>query len=236
MSHTLIATEESASFAATHAPLPASPEPSLHAVPSSGTSAAAYAPIPMQPMAGSSAADAADAAAAAPASPSDATAAETVSLCAGASVSGDSAVHPWLTSGLTYRLSSSRKSPEELKRLRSQGTPAKVTQFYEEQNELIDDLLTPLIVDDDNEENDDAKVTLAVRASLGINVLLFICQAVAATSSGSMALLATATDSFMDLLSGIVLVLADRAAKRQNVLDYPTVRRTLLCLVVVVGS
>ncbi|KAI9149719.1 hypothetical protein H9P43_009898 [Blastocladiella emersonii ATCC 22665] len=142
--------------------------------------------------------------------------------------------HPWLSAGLTHRLTSSKKSPEELEQLRRNGSSSsRVARFYEEQNEMIDDYLTPVSTRSDS-SGDDAKVTLAVRASLGVNVLLFICQAIAATSSGSMALLATATDSFMDLLSGAVLLLADRAAKRYNVLDYPTGKKRFETIGVIV--
>ncbi|KAI9183263.1 hypothetical protein H9P43_004180 [Blastocladiella emersonii ATCC 22665] len=140
--------------------------------------------------------------------------------------------HPWLSSGLTHRLSSSKKSPEELARLRKEGASARVARFYEDQNEMIDEYLAPINAGEDND--DDAKVTLAVRASLGVNVLLLICQIAAATSSGSMSLLATATDSFMDLVSGGILLLADRAAKRQNILDYPTGKKRFETIGVIV--
>ncbi|KAI9219041.1 cation efflux family-domain-containing protein [Blastocladiella britannica] len=142
--------------------------------------------------------------------------------------------HPWLNAGLNYRLTASRKSPEELAKLRKTGG-AKVARFYEHQNELIDDLLTPLVPVTD-EADRDAQVTMVVRLSLVANIILLTCQAVAATLSGSMALFATAADAFMDLLSGAILLVADHAAKRQNVLAYPTGKRRYETVGIIVFS
>ncbi|KAJ3350815.1 hypothetical protein GGF32_004636 [Allomyces javanicus] len=157
---------------------------------------------------------------------------------ASASVSTESLQHPWLSEGLTHRLSNSRKSPEELKQLRktSGASGKKVVQFYEEQNELIDDLLAPIADNSAEQADTDRKVTMAVQLSLGTNVVLFCCQVTAASLSGSLSLLGTATDAFMDLLSGMVLLLADRAAKRQNVLDYPTGKKRYETIGIIVFS
>ncbi|KAJ1506897.1 hypothetical protein HMI54_004707, partial [Coelomomyces lativittatus] len=129
--------------------------------------------------------------------------------------------------GSTSQFERYRKTTEELSVLRKRrGTQAKkVFQFYQHQNEVIDDFLRPLdsssgtMLDDLGESK---KITFAIRASLGVNVLLFCLQAAAAIFSQSLSLFATATDSFMDLFSGIILVLADWTSSKQNILDYPT--------------
>ncbi|KAI8872724.1 hypothetical protein GQ42DRAFT_119009 [Ramicandelaber brevisporus] len=116
----------------------------------------------------------------------------------------------------------------------------KLAKFYENQNELIDDLLTPLLdADADDDELDekaaemraaDSKRQLALRiavnGSFAANVMLFILQVYAAVSSGSLSLFATMADSFMDLLSSAILWYANRAAseKNTNYLKYPVGR------------
>ncbi|ORZ37759.1 putative cation efflux pump [Catenaria anguillulae PL171] len=147
------------------------------------------------------------------------------------STSESAASHSWLTGDLPHHLSTLRKSPEQLQQI---ACP-KLVKFYNEQNDLIDDLLAPVLVPDEFDEEsamlelekkrEEAQVTRLIWASLGVNLALFVVQVVAASSTGSMALLATATDSFMDLLSGVILAFADHAAKRQNLLDYPTGKR-----------
>ncbi|KAL7752828.1 hypothetical protein RI367_001831 [Sorochytrium milnesiophthora] len=148
--------------------------------------------------------------------------------------------HPWYSQGLKHRLSTMRKTPDEIQQIRRRGRKAsRVAQFYEQQNDQIDTYLED--VNDSNGEDDsdaiekhDKKVTIAIRGSLAANVLLFSLQATAALLSGSLALFATATDSFMDLLSGVILLLADRAARKQNLLDYPTGKRRFETIGVIV--
>ena len=66
------------------------------------------------------------------------------------------------------------------------------------------------------------KLKIAVYGSLIANILLFSLQLVAAIVSQSLSLLATTADAFMDLMSTIVLVIASRAALKENYLSYPT--------------
>jgi len=55
-------------------------------------------------------------------------------------------------------------------------------------------------------------------------VLLFVLQLYAAISSKSLSLFATMADSFMDLLSGVILMYAARASTKSNWFKYPSVR------------
>lgn len=60
---------------------------------------------------------------------------------------------------------------------------------------------------------------------MGVNVLLFLLQLYAAISSKSLSLFATMADSFMDLLSGFILMYAARASTKSNWFKYPSVRK-----------
>ncbi|ORZ28381.1 cation efflux family-domain-containing protein [Lobosporangium transversale] len=135
-------------------------------------------------------------------------------------------------------LASKRMSEEQLRAIRSSK---KVKEFYREQNELIEDLLEPPGGREgaqEEEEKNQLKVCnsslslylslflnsqknlltlkIAVYGSFGVNVLLFMLQLYAAISSKSLALFATMADSFMDLLSGVILTYAARASTKSN--------------------
>lgn len=69
----------------------------------------------------------------------------------------------------------------------------------------------------------DGKLRVAVEGSVAVNLALLVLQLYTAISSGSLSLFATMADSFMDLLSGIILSVANRAAQRNNFFNYPTV-------------
>ncbi|KAF9899364.1 hypothetical protein BX616_003078, partial [Lobosporangium transversale] len=126
-------------------------------------------------------------------------------------------------------LASKRMSEEQLRAIRSSK---KVKEFYREQNELIEDLLEPPGGREgaqEEEEKNQLKLKIAVYGSFGVNVLLFMLQLYAAISSKSLALFATMADSFMDLLSGVILTYAARASTKSN-WKYPSIEsvRTLL--------
>ncbi|KAF9118820.1 hypothetical protein BGW39_000845 [Mortierella sp. 14UC] len=101
----------------------------------------------------------------------------------------------------------------------------KVREFYREQNELISDLLDPPEGREgaaELEERNQAKLKIAIYGSVGVNVLLFLLQLYAAISSKSLSLFATMADSFMDLLSGVILMYAARASTKSNWFKYPS--------------
>jgi len=99
--------------------------------------------------------------------------------------------------------------------------------FYRKQNELIDHFVAPLPSEEEarQQESDlenDPKVKIALNLSLAVNVGLFVMQIVAAILSGSLALIATSADAFMDLLSGFILWMTARSKSKKNAFVYPT--------------
>lgn len=56
------------------------------------------------------------------------------------------------------------------------------------------------------------------------NVILFVLQIVAAVFSDSLAIFATMSDAFMDLLSSVVMMWMARQVARPNPIKYPAVR------------
>jgi divalent metal cation (Fe/Co/Zn/Cd) transporter len=78
--------------------------------------------------------------------------------------------------------------------------------------------------EENTEESDLAlrrKLNIAIYGSLIVNIFLFALQLTAAILSGSLALLATMADSFMDLTSNMVLSITNYASSKQNLLKYP---------------
>ncbi|KAK9703207.1 hypothetical protein K7432_010858 [Basidiobolus ranarum] len=111
-----------------------------------------------------------------------------------------------------------------------------VFSFYEEQNQIINDLLTPVNTGASSEDARLLKVKIAVYGSFGANIALFFLQLYAAISSGSLSLFATMADSFMDLFSSAVLVFAARAAAKSNLLKYPTGKARMETVGIIVFS
>ena len=62
---------------------------------------------------------------------------------------------------------------------------------------------------------------LAINLSFYVNILLFLAKAVAVGTSGSMAMLASAVDSLLDLVSGSVLWLTERFISKPDRYTYP---------------
>ncbi|KAF8931958.1 hypothetical protein BGZ47_011598 [Haplosporangium gracile] len=119
-------------------------------------------------------------------------------------------------------LASKRMSEEQIDAIKSNK---KVREFYREQNELISDLLDPPEAREgaaELEERNQVKLKIAIYGSVGVNVLLFLLQLYAAISSKSLSLFATMADSFMDLLSGVILMYAARASTKSNWFKYPS--------------
>ncbi|KAJ3240645.1 hypothetical protein HDU81_003229 [Chytriomyces hyalinus] len=125
----------------------------------------------------------------------------------------------------TGALLSAVKSDEEIEAVRRQYRGKKgrnLAKFYSSQNERIEELLKP--VDKELDENDDAnllKLKIAMYGSLGANILLLGLQLFAAITSKSLALFATMADSFMDLASNSVLLIASVSSAKRNVQNFP---------------
>ncbi|KAJ3098790.1 hypothetical protein HDU96_010937 [Phlyctochytrium bullatum] len=127
-------------------------------------------------------------------------------------------------------LASAKKTPEELQNLKKLGLRGKrLIKFYENQNELIEELLNPNPEEDPEElEKKLLKLKIALYGSTAANIMLFALQLVAAIVSGSLALFATMADSFMDIASSLVLVITGVAAGSKKGKDqhkYPTGRK-----------
>ncbi|KAI1320951.1 hypothetical protein EDD11_009274 [Mortierella claussenii] len=115
-----------------------------------------------------------------------------------------------------------RMSEEQMTAIRSSK---KVKEYYRNQNELITELLDPPERREgaaELEEKNQLKLKIAIYGSVGVNVLLFLLQLYAAISSKSLSLFATMADSFMDLLSGVILMYAARASTKSNWFKYPS--------------
>jgi len=114
-------------------------------------------------------------------------------------------------------------------------SPKKLRGFYEKQNALLDTMQAHLkkhghsynlpAADaeagggeekdkkgEDEEDNDNWFVQSAILLSFGCNVLLLGLKLWMAILTGSMSIIASAADSFLDLLSGLVLMVTERAA------------------------
>jgi len=114
-------------------------------------------------------------------------------------------------------LRSRRKNDDELKNVRGR----RLRRFYQDQNEQIDDLLSDNVEDEAETKKNAKLVKIAIYGSVAVNVCLFSLQLFAAIYSRSLALFATMADSFMDLLSGVILLWAERASKKSSSLKYP---------------
>ncbi|ORX96108.1 hypothetical protein K493DRAFT_282277 [Basidiobolus meristosporus CBS 931.73] len=132
-------------------------------------------------------------------------------------------------------LGSRRMSFDELQQVKkNQGKS--VYDFYEEQNQIIDDFLTPVNISGSEDDSHLLKVKVAVYGSFAANIILFMLQLYAAIASKSLSLFATMADSFMDLFSSAVLVFAARAAARSNILKYPTGKARMETVGIIVFS
>lgn len=113
-----------------------------------------------------------------------------------------------------------KKCANDLKKLRN--TNPELFKFYEHQNTLIHSFLNPLEDDGEEKEAKDLRVKIAVYGSFSVNFMLFTLQLVAAISSGSLALFATAADGFMDVCSNFVMLITSKISAQKNYLMYPT--------------
>ncbi|TPX42491.1 hypothetical protein SeMB42_g05106 [Synchytrium endobioticum] len=119
------------------------------------------------------------------------------------------------------------KQSDELAILKKSGRKGrKLFAFYQQQNQLIEELLAPVQATTEDEaiaeEARLLKLKIAVWGSLAANVFLFGLQLAAAIISGSLALFATMADAFMDLSSSVVLVYTGYASTTTNETKYPT--------------
>jgi cation diffusion facilitator family transporter len=101
---------------------------------------------------------------------------------------------------------------------------AKVKEFYTQQNSYIKYLLG----EEERGVTFDTSLTrLVVYLSVALNVALFMLKIFAAVWSGSIAVVASALDSFLDLFSGLIMYYSDRARRNVDRTRYPIGRETM---------
>jgi cation diffusion facilitator family transporter len=110
--------------------------------------------------------------------------------------------------------------------LQSGRMPSRLQRFYKMQNELIDDVVadTKILVDEDGHRSRSSAswmVSAALNGSFALNVMLLMAKVVAAVMSGSVAAIASTADSLLDLVSGVIMMLTQRAMARKDPYKYP---------------
>ena len=121
-----------------------------------------------------------------------------------------------------------RVPDEDIARGRS-STPkeARVADFSEKQNALVEELRElddPQTSEDDKKESGDEASSAAQRAikfSFIANVVVVTCKVIAAISSGSIAVIASAIDSVLDIVSASVLYFTERAMRNVDTFKFP---------------
>jgi len=118
--------------------------------------------------------------------------------------------------------------------------------YYAKQNELIeqfskiDEMLECIRKGEeytfDEKDSQSFRARMAIRISFIANVILLIIKIVTLTRTGSLAVLTSLVDSLLDLLSGSILFISNRAISKVNLLDYPTGMERLEPLSVIIFS
>ncbi|KAJ3251726.1 hypothetical protein HK103_002181 [Boothiomyces macroporosus] len=107
----------------------------------------------------------------------------------------------------------------ELSKMGKKGK--EIVEFYKEQNHQINVFLGLNEVDSFEDETDVIEYKIGMYGSLAANITLFTMQLLAGIFSGSLALLASTADAFMDLASQAVLIYSNHLASKQNYIKYP---------------
>lgn len=134
------------------------------------------------------------------------------------------------------------------------GAKDGIVGYYRRQNQLVDQFQeieqligrtepSASVVSDSDWNDKDTKSkrkawrdTFALRISFYANVCLLIIKIFAAYSSGSLSIIASALDSFLDLVSGLILWATDRSMKKQNKYVYPAGKSRMQPLGIIVFS
>lgn len=112
--------------------------------------------------------------------------------------------------------------------LAGRSQQAKLTDFYESQNEQIQRLLKP--VDEhvrearDIQNSTHMRYQIAVYGSFVANIILAILQVYGAVASGSLSLFTTMADAIFDPLSNVTLILSNKAVKKVDARKFPAGR------------
>eukprot|EP01111_Echinosteliopsis_oligospora_P017692 TRINITY_DN776_c0_g1_i2.p1 TRINITY_DN776_c0_g1~~TRINITY_DN776_c0_g1_i2.p1 ORF type:complete len:451 (-),score=109.64 TRINITY_DN776_c0_g1_i2:38-1351(-) len=96
--------------------------------------------------------------------------------------------------------------------------------YYRNQSSLVtayEHSLSAETVDEEEEEAKSLRIKIAIYGSFAVNVFLCGAKLYAAISSGSLAVIASTLDSFLDLLSGSIIFFTAWAMKRTNQYEHP---------------
>ncbi|KAK3267213.1 hypothetical protein CYMTET_24220 [Cymbomonas tetramitiformis] len=101
-----------------------------------------------------------------------------------------------------------------------------VRKFYKHQNQLLDaylrlDKLTQETGGDDDDGMMNWKQQFAIQLSFYLNVALFVGKLAAAIYTGSLVIITSAVDSFLDLVSGAILVITEQVMRKKDPYTYP---------------
>ena len=83
---------------------------------------------------------------------------------------------------------------------------------------------------------DTPKVAFAINASASVNVILLIVKLYAAATSGSVAVAASAVDSMMDLISGLILWVSSLLSSKRDSLGFPVGKNRFETIAIVLFS
>ncbi|XP_061196456.1 uncharacterized protein LOC133204733 [Saccostrea echinata] len=120
--------------------------------------------------------------------------------------------------------------------------PKRIRTFYKNQDELItafEDF--HFGVDDAMEHAEEIaekqkKASILAKATLVVNLCLLGAKLAAAILSGSISIISSLVDSCVDLSSGIVIAVTERAMKKRNLYEYPQGRTKLEPISIVILS
>jgi len=103
----------------------------------------------------------------------------------------------------------------------------RLRRFYTQQNSLLKRLQVYHQIpsgeeaDERDKQEWQASIAMAIRLSFALNVILLVLKVIAAVASGSMTVIASAADSFLDLISGLVLFVTQWAMNKKDPSMYP---------------
>ena len=86
------------------------------------------------------------------------------------------------------------------------------------------------------EENEERRTQIALQVSFYANIVLLGVKLFAAISSGSLSIITSALDSFLDLVSGLILFMTDKTIRKQNKYLYPIGKSRMQPLGIIVFS
>jgi hypothetical protein len=110
------------------------------------------------------------------------------------------------------------RSDEELGKIKN----SQVRAFYRKQNDVINMLVSGTEVEAEVDNSGlSSQTRFIITFSFICNVLLFIVKVVAALSSGSLSVVASAIDSLLDLISGSFLFFVSRFINKKDPYNYP---------------